>query len=81
MVTVFYVTFNLLRSKIFLESKILEATAEMVPIKHQIKKNSFIGMTFPQRMILKGFSYFIGKEVYGSIDNRQEAIDYLVSEH
>jgi len=56
------------------------AEKEMVQIRHLIKKNSFIGMTFPQRMILKGFSFFIGKEVYLPFDNRQQAIDYLISE-
>jgi hypothetical protein len=51
---------------------------EYSSIKHLIKKNSLIGMTHPQRMILKGFRLFIDKETYLSFDNRQEAIDYLI---
>jgi len=54
------------------------AEKEMLTVSHLIKKNSFIGMTLPQRMILKGFQLFIGKDEYVSFDNRQEAIDYLV---
>jgi len=54
------------------------AEREMLPLRHLIKKNSFIGMTLPQRMILKGFQLFIGKDVYVAFDKRQEAIDYLV---
>jgi hypothetical protein len=55
------------------------AEREMLPLRHLIKKNSFIGMTLPQRWILKGFQLFIGKDVYVAFDNRQEAIDYLIN--
>jgi hypothetical protein len=51
---------------------------EILPVKHLIKENSFIGMTLPQRMILKGFQLFMGKDNYVAFGNRQEAIDYLI---
>ncbi|MBS1682536.1 MAG: hypothetical protein JST48_12555 [Bacteroidetes bacterium] len=54
------------------------AEREMPLVKHLIKKNAFIGMTLPQRMILKGFRSFIGEDDYISFDNREEAIEYLV---
>ncbi|HEV8512723.1 MAG TPA: hypothetical protein VGQ59_05585 [Cyclobacteriaceae bacterium] len=54
------------------------AEKEMVPIKHLITKNSFIGMTFPQRMILKGFSLFIRKDVYVAFEDREKALEYLI---
>jgi hypothetical protein len=55
------------------------AEREMLNLRHLIKKNSFIGMTLPQRMILMGFRLFIGKNDYLAFDNRQEAIDYLLN--
>ena len=55
------------------------AEREMMPIKHLLKKNAYIGMTFPQRMILKGFQIFMGKEDYIAFSSRQEAIDYLIN--
>ena len=54
------------------------AEKEMGEVKHLIKKNAFIGLTLPQRMILKGFRIFIGKDDYFAFDDRQEAIDYLI---
>src|SRR5258708_13383431 len=54
------------------------AEREMVAVKDLIKKNVFIGLTFPQRMILKGFQIFIGRDDFLAFDDRQEAIDYLI---
>jgi hypothetical protein len=56
------------------------AEREMLPVRHLIKKSSFIGMTLPQRMILKGFQLFIGNDDYVAFDNREDAIDYLISQ-
>src|SRR5258708_5268926 len=50
------------------------AEKEMLLVSHLIKKNSFYGMTYPQRMILKGFRFFIGKDDFVHFDTRQEAI-------
>ena len=55
------------------------AEREMLLVKHLIKKNAFIGLTFPQRMILKGFKLFLGENDYLAFDVRQEAINYLTS--
>ena len=54
------------------------AEREMLNLRHLIKKNSFIGMTRTQRMILMGFRLFIRKNEYLPFDNRQDAIDYLI---
>jgi hypothetical protein len=54
------------------------AEKEMLVVSHLIKRNSFIGMTYPQRIILKGFRFFIRKDDYIHFDNRQKAIDYLL---
>ena len=54
------------------------AEKEMLPVRHLIKKNAFIGMTSPQQMILKGFRIFIGNDDFVAFDSRQEAIDYLI---
>lgn len=56
------------------------AEREMLNVKNLIKKNAFIGMTRTQRIILKGFSLFIGEKTYEAFDTRQQAIDYLLSE-
>ena len=50
-------------------------------LKHLIKKNAFINLSSPQRMILKGFRLFIGSENYVAFDHYDEAIAYLISEH
>lgn len=57
------------------------AEREMTPLKHLIKKNAFINLSSPQRMILKGFRLFIGSENYVAFDHYDEAIAYLISEH
>ena len=54
------------------------AEKEILMVRHLIKKNAFIGMTFPQQMILKGFRFLIKKEALVHFNTRQEAIDYLI---
>ncbi|MBS1486626.1 MAG: hypothetical protein JST43_03485 [Bacteroidetes bacterium] len=56
------------------------AEREMLPLKHLIKKNVFINLSAPQRMILKGFSLFIGSKDYVAFDSYDEAIDFLLCE-
>ena len=53
---------------------------EILEIKHLIKKDAFIGMSFPQRMILNAFKLFLGRKEFLSFDSRQEAIAYLINE-
>ncbi len=60
-------------------SFVRHAEREMLPLKHLIKKNAFIGMTFPQQMILKGFRLFMDRHDYLAFDNQQDAIKYLTS--
>ena len=55
------------------------AEKEILTVGHLIKKNSLIGMTLPQQMILKGFRFFIGKDHYSHFDTREQAIEYLIS--
>jgi hypothetical protein len=56
------------------------AEQEMPKVKHLIKKNAFINMSFPQRMILKGFTLFIGKKDFVAFNTYEEAIHYLVTD-
>ncbi len=53
---------------------------EILEIKHLIKKDAFIGMSLPQRMILMGFKLFLGRKEFLPFNNRQEAIAYLINE-
>ncbi|MBS1489847.1 MAG: hypothetical protein JSS93_04930 [Bacteroidetes bacterium] len=53
---------------------------ETYPLKHLIKKNAFINTTLPQRMIIKGFSFFLRKKDFLSFASYDEAIRYLVSD-
>jgi len=50
---------------------------EILEIKHLIKKDAFIGMSFPQRMILMAFKLFLGRREFLPFDSRQDAIAYL----
>ncbi|MBS1557334.1 MAG: hypothetical protein JST69_01300 [Bacteroidetes bacterium] len=53
---------------------------EMYPLRHLVKKNAFINLTIPQRMILKAFALFMNTKDYLAFDTYDEAIRYLISD-